>query len=196
MDSGNHRPALTRSRLRLAKVLGAVRETRGGSPASLWSGLPGQCRDEAAVTQRCLCFARLPSVQSPLTPWVHRALCVPLCGCTVFASFPSSIPSTGSQKESRQPCLSSHLPQVHMRCCCTMYFGDAKVHQSINWYSLGEKVSLGGLSSKYPANRNMPVARLFSSRWMSPDFFRLPRRHASPLHWFWANVSLYSAIFL
>lgn len=93
-------------------------------------------------------------------PGFTSVLCVPLCGCTVFSSFPSSIPFTGFQKESRQPLLSFHLPRVHMRCCCKLVLGDAKVHQSINWYS--EKGSLGGLSSKYPANRNMPMERLFS----------------------------------
>ena len=39
MGNGNDGPSLTRSKVRLAKVLDVAKEMQGGSPASLWSGL-------------------------------------------------------------------------------------------------------------------------------------------------------------
>lgn len=112
--------------------------------------------------------------QSSLTPGLPRVLYVPLCGCTIFASFSRLQPFYGfpegksvarGQSLPRPPSLLPPYSGAHAWLLQTFTWGMLQV---TNWYS--EKESFGELSSKYLANRKMPVERPFSSHWRFAGF--------------------------
>lgn len=206
MDNRNCGPSLTRSKPRLATVFMHPRRCR--EKVTLHFGVfcttipqpPLKHRDEATestVTWSWGIFA-LPVChlfsQSSLVPQVHQGTVHVLGGCTMFPFFSCLHPFSGFQKESQQPAASpfhSHLlcfpvTLVHILGCCKHLLGDTKVLWKINWY--WKKESLRDLSSKYPANRKMPVERVF----FLPLTFS--SCHAVMLHasttLFWPHVSV------
>lgn len=150
MGNGNQGPSLTRSKVRLAKVLDAAKEMQGRSPASLWSGPLNHTtaasdaqwwgyREHRDSELRSLCFAHVAFVQSVISySWVYQsAVCALAWLHHVFILFtPPSLSQVSRRKVGSQgpvPSTLIFLGSTLLRCtrlvAANIYLGMQKASE-------------------------------------------------------------------